>query len=96
MGAHQQSIAQRFALLVGDHQRVLGVARGVARGEVERFEVVVVGLDLGAQAHRVAHGRKDGDDLVHGPDQRVLGAESAARAGESDVDARRVSGCGRL
>jgi hypothetical protein len=86
VGAHQQPVAQRLALLVGDHQRILGVARRVAGGKVQRFEIVVVGLDLGPQANRVAHRRKDGDDLVHGPDQRVLGAESAAGAGKRDVD----------
>ena len=33
VGAHQQPIAQRLALLVGDHQRVLGVARRMAGGK---------------------------------------------------------------
>ena len=80
---------------LGDHQRVLGVARGVAGRKVQRFEIVVVGLDLGAQTNGVPHRRKDGDDLVHGADERVLGAESAAGAGEGDID--RVGGrCGCL
>ena len=93
MSAHQQPLAQRLTLLVGDHQRVLGVARRVAGGKVQRFEVVVVGLNLRPQTDRVAHGRKDGDNLVHGADQRVFRAEMAPGAGEGDIDGL-SAGCG--
>ena len=46
--------------------------------EIERFEIVVVGLDLGADADGVAHVLKDADDFVHGANQRVFHAESVA------------------
>ena len=86
MRAHQQPVAQRLAILVGDHQRILGVACRVPRGKVQRFEVIVVGLNLGPQTDRKAHGRKDGDNLVHGADQRVLRTEMAPGAGKGDID----------
>ena len=74
-------------MLAGDEERVLGVARRVVGRKVQRLEVVVVGLDLRAFAHRVAHGLEDGDDLVQRADDRVLGADGAANAGEGDVEA---------
>ena len=50
----------------GDVEGVLGVAGGVVGGEVEGFEVVEVGFDLGAEVGAVAEMVEDGDDLVHG------------------------------
>ena len=67
-------------------QRVLGVARGMVRREVERLEVVVVGLDLGAFADGVAHRLEDGDDLVHHAQHGVLDADRAMDAGKGDVE----------
>ena len=69
-----------------DHQSVLRIARRMAGRKIQRFEIVVVGLDFRPQANGVAHRRKDADDLVHGPDERVLCAERAAGAGQGDVD----------
>ena len=54
VGAQKQAVAQRAALLVGDDQRVLRVARGMARRKVHALEVVEVGFDLRTNADRVA------------------------------------------
>ena len=55
-------------------------------GKFMRLEVVEVGFDLGPDADGVAQRRKDGDDLVHGAGDGVLGAGEAAGAGQRDVD----------
>ena len=94
VGAHEQAVAQGLALLAGDDEGVLGVARGVAGREVERLEVVVVGFDLGADADGVSHAGEDGDELILGADEGVLGSELAAVAGEGDVDGFCVEGAG--
>ena len=73
-------------MLVGDLEGVLGVAGGVVGGEVEGFEVVEVGFDLGAEVGAVAEMVEDGDDLVHGLEERVGDAGGADGAGEGDVD----------
>ena len=52
--AHQQPVAQRLSLLPGQHQRVLRVARGMVRREIQRLEVVEVALHLRPQRGRVA------------------------------------------
>ncbi len=59
-------------------QRVLHVARRMLLRHVERFEVVVVVLDLAALEHLVAEAREDGADLV--ADQAERMPESRARA----------------
>ena len=64
-----------------DDEGVLGVAGGVVGGEVEGFEVVEVGLDLGAEVGAVAEMMEDGDDLVHGLQERVRDARRAEGAG---------------
>ena len=71
----------------GDEQRVLRVARRMVRRKVQRLEVVVVGLDLGAFADRVAHRLEDGDDLVLHAQHRMLDADRALNAGQRDVEA---------
>ena len=84
----------RAGLLGGDDEGVLGVAGGVVRGEVEGFEVVEVGLDLRAEVGAVAEMVEDGDDLVHGLEERVGDARGADGAGEGDVDSLHYgSGC---
>src|ERR1019366_2151807 len=54
--------------------------------EVERLEVVVVGLNLGAFADRVAHRFEHGDDLVHHAQHGMLDADGALDTGQSDVE----------
>ena len=69
------------SILLGDEQCVLRVARRMVRRKVQRLEVVVVGFDLGAFAHRVAHGLEDGDDFVLHPQHRMLHAYRTLHAG---------------
>src|SRR5580698_495238 len=64
VSAQQQAITRELVLLARDEQRVLGVARGMVWRKIERLEIVVVGLDLGPLADRVAHRLEDSDDLV--------------------------------
>ena len=87
MRAQQQAVARGLAFLPGDEQRVLRVARRMVRRKVQRLKVVIVGLDLGSFAHRVAHGLEDRDDLVLHSQHRMLGADRALHAGERNVEA---------
>ncbi len=81
VGAQQQ--------VAGQEERVLHVARGMVRREVQGLEVVVVGLDLRALDHGEAEPGEDLDDLVLHPAQRMGGAERRAAAGERQVGPRR-------
>ena len=83
-------------LLIRDDEGVLGVAGGVVGGEVEGFEVVEVGLDLGAEVGAVAEMVEDGDDLVHGFEEWVGDAGGAEGAGEGDVDSLPCCECAGL
>ena len=60
---------------------VLHVARGMVLRDVERLEVVVVELDLGALGHREAHAGEHVHDLVVHPRQgmEAPGDDAAAR-----------------
>ncbi len=58
-------------VLRGDLEGVLSIAGGVVGGEVEGFEVVKVGFDLGAEVGAVAEMVEDADYLVHGFEERV-------------------------
>ena len=89
--AQQQPVALRLRFLAGDKQRVLGIARGMVRRKIQCFEIIVVGLDHRTFLDRVAEIAEDGDDLVHGLDHGMLGAERAANAGQGDVE----GGCNR-
>ena len=55
MRAQQQTIAQGLVLLTGNDQRVLGIARRMIRGEIERLEIVIVGLDFRPFRDGLAH-----------------------------------------
>ncbi len=81
MRAQQGVVARRH------EERVLRVPRRVVGLEVERAEVVVVVLDLGALGDPEAHGDEDLDDLVLHLAQRMDVAARALAAGERDVDA---------
>ena len=82
MGAQQQAVALRALLLVGDEERVLGVARGMVGRKVERLEVVVVAFDLGAFGDGVAHFDEDRDELVEGAQDGMTHAERTLDAGQ--------------
>ena len=56
-------------------QRVLHVARGMVLRHVERFEVVVVVLELGALDHEEPHATEDGFDALAQQRQRMAMAE---------------------
>src|SRR5262249_50443171 len=79
--------ALRLLLLAGDKNRVLRIASRMVGRKVQRFKVQVVSLDLRPFGHRISHGAKDVHDLVHGAQHRMLGAQRAANAGESNVEA---------
>ena len=59
VGAHEEAVAARASVLIRDDEGVLGVAGGVVGGKVEGFEVVEVGLDLGAGGGAVAEVMED-------------------------------------
>ena len=70
-------------------QRVLHVARGMLGRHVERFEVVVVVLELGPFDDLVAHAREDGLDALAQQGQRMAVADRRRAAGQRDVDRAR-------
>ena len=97
MRAQQQALALRLRLLSRDEERVLRVARGMVRREIQRLEIVVVGFDHRAFGDRVAQFLEYADDLVHRFDDGVFCANGTADAGEGDVHGgRRVSESGSL
>src|SRR5438477_10374677 len=61
----------------------------MVRREIQRFEIVVIGFDHRSLSNRIAEIAKDGDDFVHGADDRVLRADGAADSGEGDVERSR-------
>ena len=70
-----------------DEERVLRVTRRMVRREVERGEVVLVVLDLGALGHPEAHRDEDVDDLLLDPAEGVDVTVRALAPGQRDVDA---------
>ena len=72
--------------VVADVEGVLRVARRVVLRNVERLEVVVVGLDLRAFGHREAHAEEDLLDLFEHLGQRVELAERRGPAGHRHVE----------
>ena len=61
---------------------------GWSAREVEREEVVPLGLDLGAGGDREAQLTEEADDLVHDPRHRMLRTDPAPAAGHGEVHAR--------
>ena len=91
--AQEETVAQGAALLVGDDERVLGIAGGMAGREVHPLEVVEVGFNFRADADRVAERREDAGDLIERARDGVLGAGETAGAGQGDVDGLGGEGC---
>ena len=85
--AQQQPVAQSLLLLPCEEQGVLHVARGMVGRKVQRLEIVVIGLDLGALGNRVAKIAEHAHHLVHRADHGVLGAKWTSDAGQGDIDA---------
>ncbi len=71
---------------VAEIERVVHGPRRVVRREIQRFEIVMVGLDLGAGCHVEAELGEDGDGPVHGQGHRVQAATFFAAPGQGDVD----------
>ena len=67
-------------------QRVLHVARGMLGRHVERFEVVVVVLELGPLEDEEAHAAEDRFDALAQQRQRMAVAERRGPARQRDVD----------
>src|SRR5579864_1619822 len=66
------------------------------RRKVQRFEIVIVGFNHRTFGDRISEIAKNGDDFVLRADDRVLGADRAANAGERDVDRRSGFSAGSL
>ena len=86
MSAQQEPVALRTAVLPGHHQRVLRVARRVARRKVHALEVVVVGFDLWPHAHRVAQRGKNAGDFIQRAGDGVLGSGQPLGSWQRNVD----------
>ena len=84
--AQEHTVALRSPVLIGNHQRVLLVPRRMPRRKIHALEVIEVGLDLRADAHRVAQRCKDLSDLVQRFRDRMLGPGQPLRAGQRDVN----------
>ncbi len=78
--------AEQEIRTIGEKQRVLRVARGMVRPEVQRREVVVVVLDLRSLGHLEPHADEHVDDLVLDEAERMRMAARTAAAGKRDVD----------
>ncbi len=72
-------------------QRVVHVHRRVVGREVERGEVVPLGLHLRAHGHGETETAEDLHDLVYHPGHGMLGSNPAATRGHAEVDPRRLA-----
>jgi hypothetical protein len=77
-------VGQRTGLVV-EVERVPEVARRMKLGDVEGFEVVVVGLDLGAFDGGEADAGEDGADFFQRLGEDVANTGAVLKAGESKV-----------
>ena len=78
--------------IVGNVERVLGISGGMARRDIQRFEVVVGLLDFRTVLDGVTHGNEDVFDLLAGDRQRMTMAEAPSVSGQGDVDAFALEG----
>ncbi len=83
--------AQHLALAIGvgvEEEGVVHLARRMARREVQRGEIVEVGLDIRPLGDREAHVGEDGGELVHHLADRVdaPARDGALRQRQGDVD----------
>ena len=82
--AQQQRAAVALALHV---ERVVVGAGGMVRRDVQRAEIVPVGLDIEALADAETHGAEDRRHLLHGAADRVDETVQAGRRRQADIDA---------
>src|SRR5579871_83903 len=75
--AQQQAVALKLLFLAGDKKRVLSIPGRMIRRKVQGLEIVVVGFNLRSLGYRITHLREYPDNLVHGPDDRMLGPKRA-------------------
>ncbi len=71
--------------IVGDVKRVLGIARGMAGGDIQCFEVVVRALDFGAVFDRVSHGHENIFDFLANYGERMPVPQPSSIARERDI-----------
>ena len=86
MRAQEQPLALRLPLLPRDEQSILRIPRRMVHRKIQRLEVVIVGLDNRPLSHGVAKLLKNGNDLMHRLDDRMLGADGTANARKRDID----------
>src|SRR5438309_5158783 len=67
--------------------RILHIPRRMIFGKVERFEIMIVVLDIRAARDLKAHAPEDIDDLVGNECEGMSASPRPTRSGQSDVDA---------
>src|SRR5689334_8448046 len=91
LGAHRADLHRRRVraqeCLGRQVERVLHVARGVIARNVQRLEVVGIGLDLRALGHAEAEAGEDRDDLLAHAHQRVHDAARRTSSGQREIRA---------
>ena len=84
-GLHRGGVGAQHDIII-HIKRILRVAGGMVLGDVQKLEVVVVKLHLGALHRLVAHAHEDVHHLLQGDVHRMQGARAALRAGQGHVD----------
>ena len=85
-GVRAQHFARAVFALRIEEERVVRFARRMVRREVERGEIVEVGLDVGAFLNREAHLAENGGEFFHHLADRMDGAETRPHRRQRDVD----------
>ena len=84
MGAQDQTLARRAG--AGQIERVVHLARGMFRRNIEGVEIVKIVFDIGAFGDGKAHLAEDRDAFVHRPADRMETALRNATDRQRDVD----------
>ncbi len=82
---HRRSMSSQ-QVGAGDEKSILHVARRMVFGNIERFEVVIIVLDIGTAGDFETHAQKDLDDLVDHQRYRVAMATLQPRPRQGDID----------
>ncbi len=86
VSAQQEAVAQGATFLVGDDERVLGVARGMAGRKVHGLEVVEIGFDLRPDTDRVTQRSEDTCNFVECARDGVFCADKPLGTWQGDID----------